>query len=168
MSFQTPLRRSGRSKSAVVSRPSRHVAVEEGQQWNTIHIDCDRCVSQTSLVRYAKEQVRSLVGDSLYTVAKQRGTEHIVNRSGHRIFEPAVTEVAKRARCASFSDAQRRNENEHCREVQSDPEDTYVALFHQNPVSSIRRCPAGLHAIVQRQLSTQYRYGSVRSDHCQS
>ena len=30
-SFQTPLRCSGRSKSTVASRPSRHVAVEEGQ-----------------------------------------------------------------------------------------------------------------------------------------
>ena len=54
-SFQTPLRCSGRSKSAVSSRPSRHVAVEEGQRWNNIHTDCDRCVFQTSLVRSAKE-----------------------------------------------------------------------------------------------------------------
>ena len=79
MSFQTPLRRSGRSKPAVASRPSRHVAVEEGQRWNNIHTDGDRCVFQTSLVRSAKEQVSSLVGGSLYTVAKQRGTEYITN-----------------------------------------------------------------------------------------
>ena len=78
-SFQTPLRCSGRSKSTVASRPSRHVAVEEGQRWNNIHTDCDRCVFQTSLVRSAKEQVSSLVGGRLYTVAKQRGTEHIAN-----------------------------------------------------------------------------------------
>ena len=87
---------------------------------------------------------------------------------GHRIFEPVVTEVAKRARCASFCDAQRRNEGEHCREVQSDTEDTYVALFHENPVGSIRRRPAGIYAIVQRHPSPQYRYGSVRSDQYQS
>ena len=72
-----PLHRSGRSKPAVASRPSRHVAVEEGQRWNNIHTDCDRCVFQTSLMLSAKEQVSSLVGGSLYTVAKQRGTEHI-------------------------------------------------------------------------------------------
>ena len=78
-SFQTPLRCSGRSKPAVASRPTRHVAVEEGQRWNNIHTDCDRCVFQTSLVRSAKEQVSSLVGGSLYTVAKQRGTEYIAN-----------------------------------------------------------------------------------------
>ena len=83
-------------------------------------------------------------------------------------FEPIVTEVAKRAWCASFCDAQRRNEGEHCREVQSDTEDTYVALFHENPVGSIRRRPAGIYAIVQRHLSPQYRYGSVRSDQYQS
>ena len=41
----------------MASRPSRHVAVEEGQRWNNIHTDCDRCVFQTSLVRSAKEQV---------------------------------------------------------------------------------------------------------------
>ena len=32
-----------------------------------------------------KTQVSSLVGGSLYTVAKQRGTEHIANWQGHRI-----------------------------------------------------------------------------------
>ena len=29
--------------------------------------------------KLAKEQVSSLVGDSLYTIARQRGTEHIAN-----------------------------------------------------------------------------------------
>ena len=66
-SIQTPLRRSGRSKPAVTGRPSRHIAVEEG------HPKCDRCVFQTSLVRSAKEQVSSLGGGSLYTVARRRG-----------------------------------------------------------------------------------------------
>ena len=87
---------------------------------------------------------------------------------GTEFFEPIVTEVAKRARCASFCDAQRRNEGENCREVQSDTEDTYVALFHEKQVGSIRRRPAGIYAIVQRHLSPQYRYGSVRSDQYQS
>ena len=44
----------------------------------------------------------------------------------------------------------------------------YVTLFHENPVGSIRRRPAGIYAIVQRHLSPQYRYGSVRSDQYQS
>ena len=44
---------------------------------------------------------------------------------------------------------------------------TYVALFHENPVGSIRRHPAGIYAIVQRHLSLQYRYGSVKSDQYQ-
>ena len=39
----------------MASRPSRHVAVEEGKRWNNIHTDCDRCVFQTSLVRSAKK-----------------------------------------------------------------------------------------------------------------
>ena len=39
----------------MASRPSRHVAVEEGQRWNNIHTDGDRCVFQTSLVRSAKK-----------------------------------------------------------------------------------------------------------------
>ena len=69
----------GGPKPAVASRPSRHVAVEEGPRWNNIHTDCDRCVFQTSLVSSAKEQISSLVGGRLYTVAKQRGTEHIAN-----------------------------------------------------------------------------------------
>ena len=80
----------------------------------------------------------------------------------------SLQKLLKRAWCASFCDAQRRNEDEHCREVQSDTEDTYVALFHENPVGSIRRRPAGIYAIVQRHLSPQYRYGSVRSDQYQS
>ena len=69
---------------------------------------------------------------------------------------------------ASFCDAQRRKEGEHCREVQSDTEDKCVALFHENPVGSICRRPGGIHAIVQRHISPQYRYGSVRSDQYQS
>ena len=40
--------------------------------------------------------------------------------------------------------------------------------FTKNPVGSIRRRPAGIYAIVQRHLSPQYRYGSVRSDQYQS
>ena len=56
------------------------------------------------------------------------------------------------------------NEDEHCAEVQSVSEDTYVALFHEKPVVLIRRRPAGLYAIVQRHLSPQYRYGSIRSE----
>ena len=82
-----------------------------------------------------------------------KGTEFL-NRSLQKLLKS----------CASFCDAQRRNEGEHCREVQSDTEDTYVALFHENPVGSIRRRPAGIYAIVQRHLSPQYRYGSVSSD----
>ena len=39
---------------------------------------------------------------------------------------------------------------------------------NENPVGSIRRRPAGIYAIVQRHLSPQYRYGSVRSDQYQS
>ena len=40
--------------------------------------------------------------------------------------------------------------------------------FHENPIGSIRRRPAGNYAIVQRHLSPQYRYGSVRSHQYQS
>ena len=95
-SFQTPLRCSGRSKSTVASRPSRHVAVEEGQRWNNIHTDCDRCVFQTTLVRSAKEQVSSLVGGrplhSLLsngapnTLQTDKGTE-FVNRSLQKLLK---------------------------------------------------------------------------------
>ena len=99
-----------------------------------------------------------------FTQLLSNGAPNTLQTEGYRIFEPAVTEVAKRGRCASFCDAQRINEGEHCREVQSDTEYTYVALFHENPVGSIRRRPAGMYAIVQRYLSAQYRYGSVTSD----
>ena len=60
------------------------------------------------------------------------------------------------------------NEETKASIVQSDTKDMYVALFHENPVGSIRRRPAGIYAIVQRHLSPQYRYGSVRSDQYQS
>ena len=58
---------SGRSKTGVASRPSRHVAVQEGQRWNNLHPDCDRCVFPTSFVRSAKEQVSSFVGIAAFT-----------------------------------------------------------------------------------------------------
>ena len=40
---------------------------------------CDRCVFESSLVFATKEQVNSVVGGGLYTVAKQQGTEHFAN-----------------------------------------------------------------------------------------
>ena len=95
MSFQTLLRCSGRTKPAVACRPSRHVAVEEGQRWNNIHTDCDRCVFQTSLVRSAKEQVSNIVGGRVYTVVSNgapntlqidNGTEFL-NRSLHKLLK---------------------------------------------------------------------------------
>ena len=47
-----------------------------------------------------------------------------------RLYNQAV-KSCKRARCASRCEAQRRNEGEHCRVVQSDSEDMRVALFHE-------------------------------------
>ena len=78
-----------------------------------------------------------------------------------RVFEQIVTEVAKTVRRAPLFDAQRRNEGEHRREVQHDSEDKYVAIFHEEPVGSVPRRPTGLCAIVQQNISPQYRYGSV-------
>ena len=116
----------------MASRSSRHVAVEEDQRWNNIHTDCDRYVFQTSLVLSSKKQVSSLVGGSLYKVAKQRGTEHItefLNRSLHQLLkEHSVHHFATHNEETKASIV----------EVQSDTEDTYVALFHENQVSSIR------------------------------
>ena len=75
-----PVRRRFKRRCVVVGGPN--------QQWQADLVDMsrlkkvndgDRCVLQTSLVRSAKEQVSSLVGGRLYTVAKQRGTEHIAN-----------------------------------------------------------------------------------------
>ena len=81
-----PVRRRFKRRCVVVGGPnqqwqadlvdlSRLKKVNDG----TTFILTDRCVFQTSLVRSAKEQVSSLVGGRLYTVAKQRGTEHIAN-----------------------------------------------------------------------------------------
>ena len=93
------------------------------------------------------------------TLQTDKGTEFL-NRS--------LQKLLKEHGVHHFAHAQRRNEIEYCREIQSDTEDTYVALFHENPVGSIRRRPAGIYAIVQRHLSPQYRYASVRSDQYQS
>ena len=45
----------------------------------TTFILTDRCVFETSLVRSTKEQVGRLVGDSLYTVARQHDNGHVAN-----------------------------------------------------------------------------------------
>ncbi len=80
------MRRRFKRRCVVVGGPN--------QQWHADLIDMSRLkkvndgttfiltvidVFQTSLVRSAKEHVSSLVGGRLYTVAKQRGTEHIAN-----------------------------------------------------------------------------------------
>ena len=62
------MRRRFKRRCVVVGGPN-----QQGQA------DCDRCVFETSLVRSAKEQVGSLIGGRLYTVARQRGTEHVAN-----------------------------------------------------------------------------------------
>ena len=48
---------------------------------------------------------------------------------GTEVLKQPLQKLLKRARCASFCDAQRRNEGEHCREVQSDPKDTMARYF---------------------------------------
>ena len=167
--FQTPLRCSGRSKSTVASsRPSRHVAVEEGQRWNNIHTDCDRCVSKLSwCVPLKNKSVASLVAaftqllsnGAPNTLQTDKSTEFL-NRSLQKLLkEHGVHHFATHSEETKASIVDRFNR---------DTEDTYVALFHENPVGSIRRRPAGIYAIVQRHLSPQYRYGSVRSDQYQS
>ena len=75
------------------SRPTRHVAVEDDQRWNNIHTDCDRCVFQNSLVRSAKEQVSSLVGGSLYTVAKQRAPNTLQTDKGTTFLNRSLQEL---------------------------------------------------------------------------
>ena len=79
-----PVRRRFKRRCVVVGGPN--------QQWQADLVDMSRLkkvndgttfiltvIDVFSLVRSAKEQVSSLVGDRLYTVAKQRGTEHIAN-----------------------------------------------------------------------------------------
>ena len=79
----------------MASRPIRHVAVEEGQRWNNIHTDCDRCVFQASLVRSAKEQVSSLVGGRLYTVAKQRAPNTLQTDKGTEFLNRSLQKLLK-------------------------------------------------------------------------
>ena len=75
---------------------------------------------------------------------RERPPITLQTEKGSRVFEQIVTEVAKTVRRAPLFDAQRRNEGEHCREVQQDSEDTYVAIFHEEPVGSVPRRPTGL------------------------
>ena len=63
----------------MASRPSRHVAVEKVNDGTTFILTVIDVFSKLAWLRSAKEQVSSLVGGRLYTVAKQRGTEHIAN-----------------------------------------------------------------------------------------
>ena len=78
----------------MASRPSRHVALEEGQRWNNLHPDCDRCVFETSLVRSAKEQVGSLFGRSLYIELLGNGhrTHCKLIRASNRVLQKLLKE----------------------------------------------------------------------------
>ena len=171
-----PVRRRFKRRCVVVGGPN--------QQWQADLVDMSRLKKvndgttfiltvidvfskQAWCVPLKNKSAASLL--AAFTQLLSNGTSNILQTDkGTGFFEPVVTEVVKRARCASFCDAQRRNEGEHCRAVQSDTEYTYVALFHENPVGSIRRRPAAIYAIIQRHLSPQYRYGSVRIDQDQS
>ena len=63
-------------------RSSRHVAVEEGQQWNNLHPDCDRCVFETSLVRSTKDDNGTeLLNRPLQKLLKEHGVHHFATHN---------------------------------------------------------------------------------------
>ena len=65
-------------------------------------------------------------------------------------------------------DAQRGDEGERRRALQQEPEDAYVALFHEETDDPLRRRATGFRAFVQRQLSSQHRHGSFGGERRQS
>ena len=64
--------------------------------------------------------------------------------------------------------AQRGDEGERRRALQQEPEDAYVALFHEETDDPLRRRATGFRAFIQRQLSSQHRHGSVGGERRQS
>ena len=118
----------------MASRPSRHVAVEEGWRHGTTFIltVIDLFSKLAWCVPLKNKSAASLV--PAFTHLLSNGPPNTLRiDKGHRIFEPIVTEVAKRARCASFCDAQRRNEGEHCREIQSNTEGHVCGVISRKP-----------------------------------
>ena len=117
-----------------------------------------------------KKQVSSLVGGPAFTQLLSNGAPNTLQTDkGTEFLNRSLQKLLKEHVVHHFATAQRRNEGEHCREVQSDTEDTYVALFHENPVgfdtsTSCRHLCDRTNGTYQR----QYRYGSVRSDQYQS
>ena len=119
--------------------------------------------SQTSLVRSAKEQaskprwwppLQLLSNGAPDTLQTDKGTEFL-NRSLQKLLkEHGVHHFATHNEETKASIVERFNRTLKTR----------CGVISRNPVGSIRRCPAGIYAIVQRHLSPQYRYGSVRSD----
>ena len=79
----------------MASRSSTHVAVEEGPRWDNLHPDCNRCVFQTRLVRSAKQQVISLIGGSLYTVASQRAPNTLQTDKGTEFLNRPLQKMLK-------------------------------------------------------------------------
>ena len=87
---------------------------------------------------------------------------------GSEFLNPTAATVAERVRRASLRDAQRGDEGERRRALQQEPEDAYVALFHEETDDPLRRRATGFRAFVQRQLSSQHRHGSVGGERRQS
>ena len=54
------------------------------------------------------------------------------------------------------------------RALQQEPEDAYVALFHEETDDPLRRRATGFRAFIQRQLSSQHRHGTVGGERRQS
>ena len=87
---------------------------------------------------------------------------------GSEFLKPTAATVAERVRRASLRDAQRGDEGERRRALQQEPEDAYVALFHEETDDPLRRRATGFRAFVQRQLSSQHRHGSFGGERRQS
>ena len=156
----------------MAGRSRRHVASEDGQRRDDIPADRDRCVSKRAwCIPLKSKSAASLVAAFrrlLNDVNNNNRPTTLQTDKGSEFFEPAAATVAERVRRASLCDAQRRDEGEHRRALQQEPEDAYVALFHEETDDPLRRRATGFRAFVQRQLSSQHRHGSFGGERRQS
>ena len=91
------------------------------------------------VVHPAEEQISVVVGGGVYRIVVRCQTHDVANRQRTGISKSFFPSIVEGERRPPLLDTQRGNKGEHCRKVQSNAEDTHVAVLYQTPDCEIPR-----------------------------
>ena len=91
------------------------------------------------VLHLTEEQICVVVGGGVYRIVIQYQTRDVANRQRVGISKSFFPSIVEGERRLPLLDTQRGNKGEYCRKVQSNAEDTHVAVLYQTPDCEIPR-----------------------------